>query len=85
MIWITYMIPHATKSGKRHRKFFTIDVPSIRRHIRIVQQGPTRVQAQPFVRATASVLSPKQFPFLAAKGNCGWDRNLISVTRFHYW
>ena len=27
MIWITYMIPHATKSGKRHRKFFcwTID------------------------------------------------------------
>lgn len=55
------MIPHATKSGKRHRKFFcTIDVPSIQRHIRIVQQGPLRVQAQVFVRAKAGVLSPKQ-------------------------
>ena len=72
MIWITYMIPHATKSGKRHRKFFcTIDVPSIQRHIRIVQQGPLRVQAQVFVRAKAGVLSPKQCPSLQRSRHVG--------------
>ena len=35
------MYQHATKSGKRHRKFFcTIDVPSIQRHIRMSSKGP---------------------------------------------
>ena len=79
MIWITYMIPHATKSGKRHRKFFcTIDVPSIQRHIRIAQQGPLRAQAQAFVPAKAGAFSSKQCPLLAAKQTCGRDRIIKS-------
>ena len=75
MIWITYMIPHATKSGKRHQKLFLYHrcplYPAPHSHC------PARAPACPgsgICTGKSRRAFPEAMPLLTAKQTCGWER-----------